>query len=127
MIQAADKTVYVSLSESAQLPCASPSKPLVEAITRISWFVMEDGSNLENRITNHIFSNDRVYHGSNYSEDKYLYNKDDYSLTIVDVTYSDQMKYTCYQSGTKVQEFVNDVGVLSKHILYKHNLCVNLL
>ena len=111
---AQDETVFVIFSESAKLPCTSASKPLTEGITRIAWYVTENIDNVDNRISLHIFSPEKIYQGSGYSEHKYVYSKSDYSITINNVTYSDQMKYTCYQSADTAQTFVNEVIVLGK-------------
>ena len=103
--------MYARVSTSARLACDSsqPGTP-----TEINWYVTETRT-AANRLFLHI-PGTGAFTGSAHIEGKHEYNENDYSLTVNNVQYSDEMKYTCTLSftGRDLRITVNQLIVLGE-------------
>ena len=103
--------MYASVSTSARLACESSQSG---GPNQINWYVTETRT-AANRILVHI-PGTGAFTSTAYIEGKHDYNENDHSLTVKDVKYSDEMKYTCTLSftGIPLQIMVNQLIVLGK-------------
>ena len=94
---ALDETLFIERFGSAKLPCETDDKPFLSGTNTVYWY---KGTELSpgNLILVHSLTLDRVEYNEGYSDAKYQYGRDDHSLTVTNVDYTDEGKYRCESS-----------------------------
>ena len=117
---ALDETLFIERFGSAKLPCETDDKPFLSGTNTVYWY---KGTELspDNLILVHSLTLDRVEYNEGYSDKKYQYDRDDQSLTVTNVDYTDERKYRCessYPDGVITSLII--LGKLNTH--YVENL-----
>ena len=108
---ALDETLFIERFGSAKLPCETSDKPFYNGTNTVYWY---KGTQLsfDNLILVHSLTLDKVEYNEGYSDTKYQYDRDDHSLTVTNVDYTDGGKYRC--QGSYLDGVVTYLIILSK-------------
>ena len=114
---ALDETLFTERFGSAKLPCETDDKPFISGTSYVYWYKGTELSS-DNLILVYLVIFDVVDYNPEYSDTKYQYDRDNHSLIVRNVDYTDEGKYRCQASYP-------DGVIISLIILGKYNIHYN--